>query len=244
MKWHLCLVILIALMAGGLRSKAVAADSPSHSPPLVQVERENNAVDLYEDRRTTHGFLFSVGYHNYTPKNYLSTLDLTVYSEIYGSSPIGMYEVQLSYKYNFDLGAMTAGLGYGSGSVSGTFNNTERTLSVTKPSLSIGYIADTLFSEPYFAPYFKVAVWQISVKESDGTQSFSGDTKMGFNYTIGALIQLNALDLDTSVYANKRFGLSNTYLDIFATQYTKTQDASDADTESELGYGAGLVFEF
>lgn len=243
MKSHLCLVIL-ALSIFGPAAHAQNEEIKDDTP-LVEVYHDIQETGDYRDRRSSHGFMFSANYQGFLPKNYISTLDSNpIYTDAFGKKSISMIEFQLAYKYNFSLGALTFGLGYGTGSVESDLSGDKRSLEVTKPSASIGYIMDALFAEPYVAPYLQLQAWQMGIKEKSSTDDFNGDTKMGFDYTVGLLLQLNALDPSSAAAALNNTGLENTYLDVFVTKYTKTQSTADADTETDFNFGAGLRLEF
>lgn len=239
MKWHLCLVITCLLMA----SFAWAQEGVT-PPPLVEVYHDESSVAPYRERRATNGFMFSANYTGFLPKDYISTLDFVSYKDIFGKKPIPLVEVQLAYKYNFALGSITGGLGYGIGSLSADYSGAKRSISVNKPSVSLAYIMDALAPEPYLAPYLQFQAWQMHIKESSPTDSFEADTKIGFDYTLGALIQLNWLDAVSARSATRCCGLENTYLDLYVAKYTKTQGSVDADTETDFTYGGGLRLEF
>ncbi len=242
MKWHLCLVISVLITS--LSARADEQHTTIHNPPLVEVYHAQDSLSPYKERRADHGFMISINSENFLPKNYISTLDNSIYTDLYEESPIAIMGVEFSYKYNFSMGSMGLGLGYGMGSISSNFSGEERELSITRPFGSATYIMDNLFSEPYVAPYAELKVWQISVEEKSPTDKFDAQTDMGFTYSVGALIQLNILDQDASEGATHNYGLENTYLDVFMAKTTQTQGSEDADTESDFSFGAGIRLEF
>lgn len=242
MKWHLCLVITTFVIS--LSAKAESYDHNIQNPPLVEVLHSEDIHDSYRERRTANGLLVSLNAENFFPKNYLSTLDNAIYTDLYGKNAILIVGIELAYKYNFSLGSMTLGAGYGAGTIDSSASGDARTLEVTRPFGSVAYIMDALFNEPYVVPYAELKIWQIGVSETSSTDTYSANTGVGFTYSIGALFQLNALDSNTARGAIHEYGLENTYIDFYMAKYTQTQSAQDADTETDFNYGAGLRLEF
>ncbi len=258
MKLHQCLVITLYTLILAFSSNVYAQESDTKSEhnsaeeqsvdvetPYVEVYRDVDVFANYKDRRDNSGVLFSIDYHNLLPKSYLSTLDNSSFTDVYGENGVPMFEMQLAYKYNFSMGAIAIGAGYAMGTQTGVESNgKDATITITKPFLSATYIMDNIYEEPYIAPYGQVQMWQLGVQESSESNSFSGSTELGFSYAGGLLIQLNSIDADTARTSIKTMGLENTYLDLYAIKYMKSQSANDADTESELTWGAGLKLEF
>jgi hypothetical protein len=52
------------------------------------------------------------------------------------------------------------------------------------------------------------------------------------------------LDQDTAKESTFSTGLENTFIDLYITQYAKTESEDDPNTETDLGYGAGIRLEF
>jgi hypothetical protein len=231
-------------------NEPVVENTPSSSESgepagLVEIQYPDEYQGPYLENRGTHGFMFDVNYQQYVPKSMLSQFEQATYKSVYENNPIALVEVQLAYKYNFALGGLTLGLGYGGGSTSSEVTGKDRSITLTKTSLAAGYIMDALFDEPYVAPYGQIQAWQMSIKEdSAGSPSLSQTTQVGFAYTVGALIQLNWLDESSAESGAHNFGLDNTYLDLFAVKYSKTQSVTDANTESDFSFGAGLRLEY
>lgn len=248
LKSKVCVLVVALLCATNAFAEdaAVVADENSDTNPtgLVRVEIARDTLAPYKERRGNHGVYFAVGYEALDLKNYISTLDFKSYSEMFGSEPIPLINVNIDYKYNFSLGALTLGINYGNGSLSDDRSGAKRTLSIDKYGLTLKYVADVIMDEPYVAPYVGVTAWQMDISEESPTNSFSARTQTGYNYTVGLLIQLDWLDYDTAKNATFNFGLENTYLDIYATQYAATEALEDPNTETDFLYGAGLRVEF
>lgn len=222
---------------------------------LIEDHRDtNDLVELhvpldydspYKQRRGTHGFMFGLNYTNIMFDKYVSVLDnTTFYQELFGETEFPLVEVNLSYKYNFALGALTANLGMGQGSITDNPQGLEEKISVTKYGASASLILDNVFDEPYVAPYGTFGVMRLALNEQSGENSFSGNIDMLFQYQFGVLIQLDWLDSTFSKTARGDYGLENTYLDVFISKYEPSSDENDPDTSTDYSYGAGLRLEF
>ncbi|WP_295904282.1 hypothetical protein [uncultured Bdellovibrio sp.] len=217
---------------------------PPEQTPLVEVQVRQDNLAPYKDRREDHGIYFGLDYEGLDLKNYISTLDNKSYEELFGTDPIPLIHLSLDYKYNFVLGSLALGVDFGKGSISDNMSGSDRTLDVTKYGIGLKYTMDMLFNEPYVAPYVGINFWQMGLSESSPTDSFSATTQMGYNYTIGFLLQLDWLDYDTAKNTTFNWGLENTFIDVYATQYAKTSAEDDPNTETDFLYGAGLRLEF
>ncbi|WP_374029466.1 hypothetical protein [Bdellovibrio bacteriovorus] len=212
--------------------------------PLVEVEYYQDNLAPYKERRETHGIYFGIDYEMLELKNYVSTLDGLTYDAMFGSETIPLLHLSVDYKYNFVLGSLAFGIDFGKGSLSADKSGSERTLDITKYGVGLKFTLDNLMNEPYIAPYVGLNIWQMGISEESPTDSFSATTQMGYNYTIGALLQLDWLDYQTAKETTFNWGLENTFVDIYATQYAKTSADDDPNTETDFLYGAGLRLEF
>jgi hypothetical protein len=212
---------------------------------IVEMRIPMDMEASYKKRRNTNGFMFGLNYENAEMYKYVSILDFTTpYQDMFGSSEIPIYNVQLSYKYNFSLGSLAATGTLGYGTYSSDISGTMRTLSFTKYGISASYVMDMLFDEPYAAPYVTFGVNQFNIMEKNGEDSESTGIEAAYFYTVGVLIQLNWLDGAVSHAALKEYGLQNTYLDVFMTQFQPSLDAEDPNTETKFAFGAGMRMEF
>lgn len=199
----------------------------------------------YKQRRETHGFLVGLNFENTEMFNYVSIIDFaTPYYDMFGVTEIPIYNLQMSYKYNFSLGALSVNTGIGYGTFSSQVSGSIRTLEITKYMLSASYIADGLFDEPYVAPYVTFGMNQFGITEKNGEESFSTGIEAAYFYTAGVLIQLNWLDHEAATRALIEYGLENSYLDVFVTQFQPSLDPGDPNTETEYTLGAGVRLEF
>lgn len=214
---------------------------PPQDLPLVEVQIRQDNLAPYKERRETHGVYFGLDYEAINFKNFVSTLDGMSYKDVFGEDTVNLIQAGMDYKFNFSLGSLSAGLFYGMGKVDA---GNSRSLEISKYGAAFRFTADMIMNEPYVAPYIGVNVWQMGISEKSATDSFSATTQMGYNYTLGLLIQLDWIDYNTAKESTFNWGLENTFLDVYATQYAKTEAPDDPNTETDFTYGAGLRFEF
>lgn len=238
MKLHQSLKIILSLMLAFVALPVMAA---TEDQPLVELRIPQDNLAPYRERRGTSGMYVGVDYESLVLKNFFSIEDGASYSDIFGSNGIPLIHISVDYKYNFSLGALTIGADLGMGSVSGS---SSRKLDVMKYGIGAKYVMDALLPEPYVAPYVGINLWKIATKDKGITDTVSETTDIGYNYSIGALIQLDWIDYDAAKQATFNYGLQNTFLDIYVTQYAKTNSEADINTETDFLYGAGLKFEF
>lgn len=212
---------------------------------LVEVHVTQDFLAPYKVRREKHGIYFGVQYEPLVLKNYVSTLQPGVtYGTLFGDEAISLIRANMNYKYNFELGAIAIGADVGSGDVQSSNSGTSTTLNVMKYGVNLQYTMDNVWPEPYAAPYVGINIWKMDISESSGTTNFQAVTQIGYNYMIGVLVQLDWLDQDTAKESTFSTGLENTFIDLYITQYAKTESEDDPNTETDLGYGAGIRLEF
>ncbi len=244
MKLHQSLKSKVCIVILALACSVAQAQTAVETSELVEVQHYQDNLAPYKERREDHGIYVGLDYEGLDLKNYISTLDGKSYGELFGTSPIPLVHLSVDYKYNFVLGSLSLGVDLGKGTLSDNRSGSDRTLGVTKYGVGVKYTADMILDEPYLAPYVGIVVWQMSLDEKSPTNSFSATTQMGFNYTLGVLLQLDWIDYETAKNTTFNWGLENTFIDIYATQYAKTSAVDDPNTETDLLYGVGLRLEF
>lgn len=230
-------VSLICLLGGISRADEGVAQ-------LVEVELSQDNLASYKERRENHGAYVGFAYEAMDLKNFVSTLDSQSYRSLFGKKGVPLVRLMVDYKYNFMLGSFALGLDYGMGRLTDRLSGAERSLEISKYGVGIKFTADMIVDEPYAAPYIGINLWQMGISETSPTDSFSATTQMGLNYTVGLLLQLDWIDLESAKYATFKWGLENTFLDLYATQYAQTSAVDDPNTETEWLYGGGLRLEF
>ena len=242
LKLHLSLISTLALSLFLFQSPASMAEV--EAPELVEVDMRGDNLSSYKVRRGTRGYYVGLHKEDVTFKSFTSAVDGKTYVQLFGDEPITLALLSANYKINGSLGSFAAGVEFGKGSIKDNLSGQDRSMEVLKTGVSFKVTADMLFSEPYLAPYFGMSYWTLDISEASPTISFSEKTQPGMNYTAGILLQLNWLDLDASRTATFNWGLENTFLDFYITQYEKTSSVEDPDTTSETVYGSGLRLEF
>ncbi|WP_413289463.1 hypothetical protein [Bdellovibrio sp. HCB337] len=255
--YDLVLKTLVCLSTTLILSHAQAAIFEDTEEDKDVVEDYRGASDLvelhtpveidapYRERRNTHGFLFGLYYENIILDRYVSILDgATFYQDMFGESEFPLFNLELSYKYNFSLGALTASFGGGYGEIKDDGSGVMRSLAMTKYQASVGYIMDTLFEEPYGAPYFSVGIMRVSIDEDNSVETLGHDIDMLYHLQAGVMFQLNWLDSAVARKSLVDYGLQNTYLDVFVSQYSASESEDDPDTSTEYTIGAGLRLEY
>lgn len=236
------------------QEKSTEADMVEVIPREKSVEIEPRKKYLsYRDRRTKHGFLFNINAENLYFPDYASIIDKQLYETMFGQEDVTLLQIQMSYKFNFFLGALSAGAGYGQGILEDNRLYSEakaayleRSLKIEKKSLNAQWQLDSLMREPYFVPYVGASYWQMTLTENDKTQGKDAvlDTGNGTSFTVGFLVQLNWLEPDAARVGYMGQGLENTFLDIFWTQYQNTDTETDPELVNDFNFGAGLRLEF
>lgn len=219
---------------------------------IVEIEPRKTYTTNYRDRRTRHGFTFDFNAENLYFPEYTSIIDGALYEDMFGQEDVTLLQASFGYKFNFALGALSAGLSYGQGtlvddrSVDASEVPQERLLTISKKAINVQWTLDTLMKEPYFVPYVGMSYWQLGLTEENVTQGLTEehDTGYGTSFTIGFLVQLNWLDKESSRVAYLEQGLENTYLNVFWTQYQDTGDELDPILANEFNFGVGLRLEF
>lgn len=223
----------------------------------IIVERMKDNTAPYKERRSQFGIIFAINYERFNPLKYTSLVSNASYEEMYGSdNAIPIYGAELGVKYNFQLGSITALVGYGQGHIYDDLVNNEITASITKADLNLAL--DNLLSEPYIVPFVQVGVHSVDWSETgvlaNVNQAEEFTTEYNFHYKAGLSFQLNwiekSIDPNSQEDALRSSGLENTFLDVFYTSYSKPTEVAqvagvngEADVSSDE-IGVGLKLEF
>lgn len=213
---------------------------------LIEVHYAPNFIDAYRDRRGPWSFQVSANMENFYPDKFLSLADGLGYKDLFGSTTVPLTQLQLGAKYNFVLGALTGNVVGGLGTVTSSRSGTARELSILKKAVAVEWILDAVMKEPYVAPYIQGQYLDFSYSDRGSPSgNNSGTTAWTTGYTIGLLIQLNFIDQTNAAdVANFTYGLNNTFIDIFATEYNTSNAADDPQLRTSFNWGAGLRLEF
>jgi hypothetical protein len=243
-------------------------DSEAEEPGKVEVNYSADQMATYKDRRSPWSVTFGFNVEQIYLSKYRSELDGATYEDLFGDTPIDLFQAELGAKYNLSFGSIGAAFRAGYGEIfdrriaSIVNQDTDATLTLMKYSAVAGLYLDTLFSEPYFVPYVEGEVYTFNwLEEAKNTPEDIlpyGSTAPAFAFRFGGLIQLNWLDPDSAFTAMQTSGLENTFLDIFVSYYSPSSQAfdggntagweygngKDPDFTSEYNFGAGLKLEF
>lgn len=221
----------------------------------VIVEKQRDITAPYRERRNRFGIVFAVNYENFYPYNYFSIIQNDTYEHFLDQN-IPLVGAEFAVKYNFQLGSVAAILGYSQGKISDASAAVDE-ISAAITKLDLNFTLDTLFDEPYVAPFIQVGAHKIDWSETSTAgsvtkeESFTGE--VNYHYKAGVSFQLNWIEnsIDPSSQRDSvRSGLENTYLDVFYTSYAEpaqVSNASGGEGEADLqsaAYGIGLKLEF
>lgn len=217
----------------------------------IEVNYSAEKMLPYKQRREDWSIVAGFNVEQLFPDGYKSAIDQFSYEELFGSSTLNITQGYVGAKYNMSFGSMGIGgmFGYGSlndGRISGTVNrDVDATLEVTKYGGYANLTLDTLFNEPYVAPYVEGQIYSMEWTESSKSgEEAAGWADIATAFRVGALIQLNWLDPDSALQARESSGLNNTFLDVFVSFYSASERKDDLSFESTANYGAGLSFEY
>lgn len=216
----------------------------------VEVVYPVEATVPFKERKPNKSVIFGVTMDQVFFNQFRSKIDGYAYEDLFGKSTVNVIQAELGLKYNFPIGGIGASLIYGSGEVTDTKGVDYNRLSVRKKGLNLTFTMDSIFSEPYVAPYIsgQVLNWDWDEKttnvptETSLTKSGSSAFTSGFQG--GLLIQLNWLDPDSALTAQNASGMNNAFIDLFVSQYNSTTGAEDPNFQTDLNYGGGLKLEF
>ncbi len=245
MNLHLGLKIMISFSVFFLALFANAQEvknNPNESP-MVEVHYPQDVLASYKERREDHGMYFSIGYEDLVLSKFISMIDSRTYKENFGSTGVALIRAGLEYKYNMQAGSLALGVEAGAGEVSGKDTTGDRKMSAMKYGATAKFVADMIFDEPYVAPYIGISGWQMSVEDKTTTTSLK-ESVNGYNYSLGLMIQLDWIDYNSAKHATFDYGLENTFIDVYATQYVSAGSGSDPDLSTDFILGANLRFEF
>jgi hypothetical protein len=230
----ICIALSLGVSARAQEDESADGESYSDGPGVS-----------YSKRRDTIGAILSFGYSAYDPQDYRPDFVANqTYGGYYDSPDSPLLEATVGLKFNFLFMSLSADLG------AGYFSNQGKDgakLDLT-PVRAGGTLAlDGVFSEPYFAPYFSLGAYTVFYRESIAAQSVSGRTTPALYYSLGARIQLDALDEGADLDSYVDFGIENTFLYVEARNFAATSDvvvdlSTPASAPAQIGLGLALEF--
>lgn len=249
MSSRLFIVNLVLCLGPVLPANAWAEDDVQHA---VEVEQQQLlTMDTpYRQRRTLWGAQFALLTENGTFDRYLSPTSDTAayhlksYSEMF-ASPLQTMELNLGVRMNTLVGSMILSLGYGGGSVMDSKTGLLTKLAVTKKSVGVTLLLDTILPEPYVVPYAGVNMmaWDTTFTMGDNIRWVSASPAvMSMQY--GVLVQLNWMDQRSMRQAHVENGLENAYLDLFMSKYPTITNEWGPNLTFTSSWGAGVRLEY
>ncbi|MEO0335336.1 MAG: hypothetical protein AAF202_03025 [Pseudomonadota bacterium] len=214
-------------------------------PPLVYSKSSKASLLPYRERRQRWSVMGSLGYSWYLPVNYEPTVGaFAEYSDLYSENPKGpLLEVQFTMKRNFGFASIGFDAGAGVFSVDSRVNGVDSTLDINMYRAGLTIILDTLFSEPWVAPYFSGGGYVIQKKESIDATSDNESTQVAPYYAFGLLFQLDWIDSRSALNAYSEIGLENTYIFAEGRQLISSSAEADSDFSTDIFATAGFRVE-
>jgi len=229
---------------------------------LVEVESNNilpsdlaNIYSLvpYKVRRRDWGHMFSVAYCQFSPTSYqtdyfgagipLASGESSSYENVFGSE--AAIELSYGYKWNFILGAVTgeAGLAlYSNAAEAPDLGDAQLSARIIRAGAR--YTMDNIYYEPLFAPYVYGGVYTVLYDETQGAESYNGNTGPAPYWGAGIKFQLSWLDKASAVEAYTESGIENTYLFAEVRQYMASTVEQDPDFSTGMDLNMGMSLEF
>lgn len=199
----------------------------------------------YRERRGKWGYNLSLGYSFFVPTNYEPTVGpYATYNELYSDSANSpLLEFQFSFLRHFGLGSLGLEAAAGIYSNDSRISDVESTLDITKYRVGLTLILDTLFTEPWVAPYISGGGYVIQKKESSGSVTDNENTQVAPYYSFGLNFQLDWIDSDTAIGGYSELGLQNTYLFVEGRQLIESSAEADSNFGTDIFLTAGLRLE-
>ncbi len=211
--------------------------------PLIKTNEGYELLD-YKHRKDSWGFGFAISDIFFYPQSYRSRYEGASFGSVFGKSDVQEAGGEFSLSWNTSMGSFGVEAGVAQFSATGGDDSFTRSLNNIRTSGSISYTMNSLFNEPYFAPYIQGGVYTMDYKEKAGDQTFSGTTSPAGFFYVGALLQLNWIEKETSTTSYGDFGLENTYLNLFAAQFMASSGANEPKFNTGMQFGVGLKLEF
>ncbi len=218
-------------------------DTQSIEKDTIEITYKTSHSMVYREDRSHWSTLLAVNSEMILFSQYRSQFDRSSYDSTFGDKTLNTAQAEIGFKYNFSLGSIGLSGLYGKGFLRDlTKGGDERELAIEKMAGGANYYMDTFFSEPYFVPYVGAQLYKFNWRErSVARGEKTGATDFATMWTAGGLIQLNWLDPDAASKSRSEWGLTNMFLDIYASQYISEEEP---DFTSDVNYGAGLRLEF
>lgn len=221
---------------------------------LVEVRSRRHIFLPYKQRQQRWGLVVALGAELVTFPNLYSQFteadgSVAHSEDLFGSDGITAMGLEIGPKYNTSIGSFGLNLGFAMIQAS----EKDAGLDIRRVSSTFSYYLDTIWSEPYFVPYFGVGAWQAEYSETAGFVDAGGSpvdmemkysSEIGYHWRLGGLINLDWLEPKTALRSRRNLGLQATFLNLYATSTYMSESSPDPDLESEMDFGASLLLEF
>ncbi len=248
---NLPILFLLTFISIGNTISVYAADDKDF-PESVVIEKSPYRADYndegdvelllkpFNERKHRFGGSVSVNYNSWNPLDYNPDFfSETDFEEIYGEAETPLISLFLSARWNTALGGMAGTLGAGYYQNEGDSGSE---LTVTPLYALFTWTLDTLFGEPYLAPYGTIGIAQMHFTEKLSSQEVGGHDPY-FYYEAGVLIQLDWMDPSSDFDSYVEDGIENTFLSIAMSGMTGSpKDEKDFTVPASIV--AGLKVQF
>lgn len=221
----------------------VKVEPPDLLPP--KKNEHDYVLRSYQERRGGWGAIFGIAYSSFNPTNYASAFLAQNFTSIYGNNAdTPLLEGQLVVKENFSFGSIgiEGGVGYYDTTSGSTLIVSE--LQFMELRLGVILILDTLFQEPYVAPYASAGAYTIFFNETMQGNAFGGNTQVAPYFTVGLQATLDWIDTDAARVAYNEGRIQSTFLFAEVRTYVASAAKTDANFGANFVPGGGIRLEF
>ena len=232
-------MVPLAIVAFGISTGALT-DDPQNN--LVELHVQINPGESIHERREALTYRFGILYEAFLPQNYQNLQGGATYNTLYGTqNPVPLISASLGLQWNTRIGSFYLDFVDGVGSISGAGSSSLR---LGKFGGVLGFSMDHLFSDPWVVPMIGVQAVYFNWNQVDTTTNIGGMTAETVGLIGGLSIPLTRFDPDTAQAGMRDFGIRNTYLDLYTTQYMTSNSTTDPELQTNFNLAAGLHFEF
>jgi hypothetical protein len=205
------------------------------TPIVIEQKGEKKIIRFldYVDRRQAWNFRFSVFGSSSDIDGY--TRSTTLLNQSLGGSG---FEVLFGISYNLNVFSM--GLDFGVLTAS-----YDKDVNLLQPKANLHIMADALFKNPYFVPYFKLGGSKMEFSNAKSSDVSDVKTDLSIYYAVGGMMSLDWFQKTLAMDAYFGYGLDTTYLVLeyenFSSIATEITGLTDIK-QSNIKVGLQLVF--
>lgn len=201
----------------------------------------------YRDRKYNFGWMLGFGARSFKPEFFRSQFDESSFKDSFGQDDVRLGQFDLGFRYNSALGGLVLEFGYAGGGASNNDEELLRSFNVKQSYVGAKLILDSLWGEPYIAPY--VGAGMISIQNEEiaailtESETLSNSSSAAY-YNMGFLVLLNWMDWISFRRGYDQGAVENYYLDFGVTQIMKSAKADSLDLSTGLLPSVGVRIEF